>query len=80
MSPIRYAALILPQPDGGFTVTFPDIPEAITEGGDRDEALSNAAEVLTMCLEQRLKDSESIPPASAFAGGVWITAAGPDSL
>ena len=27
------------QPEGGFTVTFADVPEAITHGRDRDEAL-----------------------------------------
>jgi predicted RNase H-like HicB family nuclease len=26
---------LLPQPEGGFTVTFPDVPEAITEGRHR---------------------------------------------
>lgn len=32
MSIVRYAALLEAQPEGGFTVTFPDIPEAITDG------------------------------------------------
>ena len=59
---IRYAAVLAPQPEGGFTVTFPDIPEAITEGDDRDAALFNATEVLTLCLEQRMEDGEAIPP------------------
>jgi antitoxin HicB len=27
-----YPATLIPDPDGGFTVTFRDVPEAITEG------------------------------------------------
>ncbi len=71
---IRYAAVLAPQPEGGFTVTFPDIPEAITEGDDRDAALFNATEVLTLCLEQRMEDGEAIPAATKVKGkGVeWI--------
>jgi antitoxin HicB len=69
---IRYAAMLEPQPEGGFTVTFPDIPEAITEGDDRDAALFNAAEVLTLCLEQRLEDGEPVPKATKVKGGVWV--------
>lgn len=72
---IRYAAVLAPQPEGGFTVTFPDIPEAITEGDDREAALFNAAEVLTLCLEQRMEDGEAIPAASTIKGGEWVESA-----
>ncbi len=72
MSHIRYAAILDTQPEGGFTVTFPDIPEAITEGDDRDAALFNAVEVLTLCLEQRMVDGDPIPAAHKVKGGVWI--------
>ncbi|MGH8153941.1 MAG: type II toxin-antitoxin system HicB family antitoxin [Rhodanobacteraceae bacterium] len=61
MTVIRYAAALEPQREGGFTVTFPDIPEAVTEGDDRDGALFNAAEALTLALEQRLQDGEPLP-------------------
>lgn len=71
-SHIRYAAVLEPQPEGGFTVTFPDIPEAITEGDDRDAALFNAAEVLTLSLEQRMEDGEPIPTATKVKHGEWI--------
>ena len=72
MSYIRYAAVLQTQAEGGFTVTFPDISEAITEGDDRDAALFNAAEVLTLCLEQRMEDGETIPVATTVKGGIWI--------
>lgn len=72
MTAIHYAAVFAPQRGGGFTVTFPDIPEAITEGDDRDSARFNAQEVLTLCLEQRMKDREDIPAPKKVKHGVWI--------
>jgi antitoxin HicB len=39
--------------DGGFVVTFPDIPEAITQGETREEALAMAQEALEAALEGR---------------------------
>lgn len=72
MSTIRYQAVLEAQPEGGYTVTFPDIPEAVTEGDDREAALFNAVEVLTLCLEQRMVDGDPVPEASKVKGGVWI--------
>ncbi|WP_375706565.1 type II toxin-antitoxin system HicB family antitoxin, partial [Bartonella sp. AA33NXGY] len=41
-----YQAKLESDPDGGFIVTFPDVPEAITAGENRVEALENAVEAL----------------------------------
>jgi antitoxin HicB len=35
-----------PQPEGGFTVTFPDAPEAVTEGDTAAEAQARAKAAL----------------------------------
>lgn len=72
MKPIQYPAILRAQPEGGFTVTFPDLPEAITEGDDRDAALFNAAEVLTLCLEQRMNDGDPIPASRRAKGATSI--------
>lgn len=72
MNTIRYQAIFAPQPEGGFTVTFPDIPEAITEGDSREEAEFNAAEVLSLCLDVRLEQGEPLPAAHKVEGGEWI--------
>jgi predicted RNase H-like HicB family nuclease len=49
---LAYAATLTPdEEDGGFVVTFRDVPEAITQGGTLDEALHNAADALTVALE-----------------------------
>ena len=43
--------------DGGFTVTFRDLPEAITQGENIEDALNEAAdcleEAVTECLAKR---------------------------
>ncbi|MDR2244468.1 MAG: type II toxin-antitoxin system HicB family antitoxin [Burkholderiales bacterium] len=73
MNEIRYQAILEPQEEGGFTVTFPDIPEAITEGDSREEALFNATEVLGLCLDVRMEQSEALPQPTDTIGGEWIT-------
>ncbi len=48
----------------GFLVTFPDFPEAATDGATLDEALFNAAEALTLTLEGRAEEGLEIPRPS----------------
>ena len=49
---LAYAATLTPdEEDGGFVVTFRDVPEAITQGDTLDEALHNAADALTVALD-----------------------------
>ena len=50
--------------DKKYTVYFPDLPEAITEGDSLEEALFNASEVLTLTLEGRMDEGMEIPKPS----------------
>ena len=60
-----YAATLTPdEEDGGFVVTFRDIPEAITQGRTVDEALRNAADALTMALDGYIEAGWAFPNAS----------------
>jgi len=43
--------LFSPQPEGGFTVTSPLLPELVTEGDTLDEALANARDALAAVVE-----------------------------
>ncbi|MBF0153858.1 MAG: type II toxin-antitoxin system HicB family antitoxin [Magnetococcales bacterium] len=61
---IRYPALLEPQQPEGFLVTFPDLDDAFTEGKTEEEALFNAAEVLTAMLEWRLDHGKPVPEPS----------------
>lgn len=74
---VRFAALLEPQPEGGYTVTFPDLPEAITEGDTLEQALFAAAEALTLALEARFEAGEPIPAATPVEGGHWVEPSAP---
>ena len=41
-----YPCQLSPDEDGGLVVGIPDVPEAITSGGDRAEALAMAEDTL----------------------------------
>lgn len=43
--------LLTPQPEGGFTVTSPLLPELITEGDSMDEVLANVRDAFEAVLE-----------------------------
>ena len=47
--------------DGGFVVTFRDIPEAITQGETEEEALKMAKEALETALEFYFEDGRTVP-------------------
>ena len=66
---MRYPVTITP--DGGqFTVTFPDVPEAVTFGGTREEALTHAADALLTVFDAFMKDRRDIPAPSATTNDV----------
>ena len=51
--------------DGKFIlVTFPDIPEAITQGHNREHALRMAAEALESAMEFYFEDRRAVPRPS----------------
>jgi antitoxin HicB len=60
-----YPATLTPDPDGGFTVTFRDVPEAITEGDSREEALLRAEDALESALAMYVTAKEPLPAPSA---------------
>ena len=41
-----YPCVLTPAEDGSLIATFPDVPEAITGGADRSEALAMAEDAL----------------------------------
>jgi antitoxin HicB len=44
--------ILSPQPEGGFTVTSPLLPELVTEGDTVEEALANVRDALSGCAER----------------------------
>lgn len=52
-----------------FLVTFPDIPEAITQGETRESALSAARDALESALDFYFEDMRPVPVPSAAKRG-----------
>ena len=50
--------------DGGFVVTFADIPEAITQGDTIEEALAMAQDALETAIEFYFEDKRAVPTPS----------------
>ena len=63
------AKLTRDRKDGGFVVTFRDVPEAITQGDTLADALSEAEGALQAALEARLEDGMDIPATTAAKRG-----------
>ena len=43
--------VLSPQPEGGYTVTSPLLPELVTEGDSLEEVLANAKDALGAVIE-----------------------------
>ena len=70
---IRYPATIERQSDGAYFVQFVDLPDTFTEGRTREEALFNAAEVLSAMLVWRLDEAKDVPaPSPKVKGAHYI--------
>lgn len=68
----RYPAYLEPEGDG-FNVTFRDIPEALTCGDNREEALEMAAGALLTAMEFYFEDRRPVPlPSAPEEGEVLI--------
>ncbi len=55
-------------PEGGFTVTFPDVPEAITQGETEEEAAAMAEDALVTALSFYTDGAERLPSPSPALG------------
>jgi antitoxin HicB len=60
-----FSGILEPQPDGGFTVLVPALPEIVTEGDTEDEALAMAKDAISVVLEDRAARGKHIPRNSA---------------
>jgi len=62
---LAYPVILTPdKEDGGFVVTFSDIPEAITQGDTVEEALAMAAEALESAMDFYFGDKRAVPMPS----------------
>lgn len=66
---MKYPATFTPDPDGGYVVTFRDIPEAITQGDDDAEAMIEARSALASAMDFYFEDRRAAPGPSAAQPG-----------
>ena len=68
---LAYPVRLDKRPDT-VVATFPDIPEALTEGATEDEALAEARDCLVAALGGYVQDGRAIPTPSPGAGTAEI--------
>ena len=67
--------LLTPQPEGGYTVTSPLLPELVSEGDSLNEALENVKDAFAAVIElyeemgRSLPENTHIPDAKS---PVWL--------
>ena len=69
-----YSCQLLSDDDGKLVATFPDVPEAITGGQERDETLRLAADALATALAGYIHDERDIPEPNGAADGQELVA------
>lgn len=64
MNKLFYPAIFHIAEEGGFWVTFPDLPECMTQGDNMQEAYEMAVDALGLALTSREQEKQEIPAAS----------------
>ena len=69
---MRYPILLEDDDNGTALVRAPDLPEAVTFGDDRSEALVRAVEAIETAITGRIADREEIPIPGGVADA-WVS-------
>jgi len=67
--------VLSPQPEGGYTVTSPLLPELVTEGDTVEEALGNVQDALAAVVETYQEMGRSLPRNTRIedvSSPVWL--------
>ena len=64
MQKLFYPAIFHKAEEGGFWITFPDIPECMTQGDDMQQSYEMAVEALGLALASREEEKQEIPAPS----------------
>jgi antitoxin HicB len=65
---LAYPVRLVPTRGRRVRAVFPDVPQAIAEGADEEDALYRARFVLEMCLGHMLARGETPPTPSDICG------------
>ena len=64
MNKLFYPAIFHKADEGGFWITFPDIPECMSQGEEMEQAYEMAVDALGLAITSRKELNEEIPTAS----------------
>lgn len=64
MNKLFYPALFHKAEEGGFWISFPDLPECLTQGEDMKQAYEMAVNALDLALTHRAENKEPLPSPS----------------
>ena len=64
MKKLFYPAIFHKADEGGFWISFPDLPECMTQGENMQDAYEMAVDALGLALTSRSEENEEIPAAS----------------
>lgn len=64
MQKLFYPSIFHKAEEGGFWVSFPDIPECLTEGDDMRQAYEMASDALGLVISDKIKNEEILPTPS----------------
>ena len=72
----RIPLVFTPQPEGGYTVTSPVLPELVTEGDTLEEAQRNVQDAFEAVVEIYTEQNRALPTGIALSAGevVWSEA------
>ena len=70
---LSYPVRLIPTRDGKVRATFPDLPQAVCEGADEDDAMFRAKFVLEMALGHLLDHGQRPPPPSDICGAPTVS-------
>ncbi|MGH9609704.1 MAG: type II toxin-antitoxin system HicB family antitoxin [Bryobacteraceae bacterium] len=72
MRELRYGARFKREKNGGYSVSFPDFPDAFTSGKDLNQARAMAADCLAEAIAARIHDGEDIPAPTYGAKAIAV--------
>ena len=64
MNRLFYPAVFHTAEEGGFWISFPDLPECFTQGENVEQAYEMAVDALGLALTSRQEEKQPIPAAS----------------
>jgi predicted RNase H-like HicB family nuclease len=58
---MKFTVILLPEVEGGHSVTCPAIPGCVSQGDSAKEALANIREAILLCLDVRKDEGLPLP-------------------